>query len=423
LAPETARDTTHPADASHHVVHGHDLGQRIRARVQVKLAVEEEMAVTRHATEQAAGLPAEPQSPDSGASELRWRELFPGEERQLSAVRRWVESLLPQCPARDDVTCVATELGTNAVRHTATGHGGCFAVEIIWHQQLVRVAVTDGGAPDGPQMINDPLAVHGRGLRIVQGMSARTGVCGDHRGRLVWADIPWPGAVGVDTASPPELDEATSRDPAASPDRRANGMSASPDHAPPQRQALAIAELPSLLTRNHQQLTRLLDATGTDVPRPPATYHRRPAPEPLDTEQQARDLLYVRVIYAADQASPGNGVISVRGYELLTQACAETGAELGEFDRAVVSWLSGLEPEAVTAIAGIILRAGAPGPGSHTQHLQALEDALKFRRARSAAPCADCATAISGKCDDHGRDIGLIAEYERTARRLLKAAQ
>jgi hypothetical protein len=131
----------------------------------------------------------------------------------------------------------------------------------------------------------------------------------------------------------------------------------------------------------------------------------------------------VRAFYAAEQASPGSGMIAGYGYELLSQACAEAGAELGAFDRAVVSWLSGLKPEAVAAIAGIILRAGAPGPGSQTQHLQALEDALKFRRARSAAPCADCTTAISGRCDDHGRDIGLIAEYEQTARQFLKAGQ
>jgi hypothetical protein len=55
------------------------------------------------------------------------------------------------------------------------------------------------------------------------------------------------------------------------------------------------------------------------------------------------------------------------------------------------------------------------------QHLQALEDAIKFRRARAAAPCTDCDTAPDGRCDDHGRDVGLIAEYERTARRLLEA--
>jgi hypothetical protein len=56
------------------------------------------------------------------------------------------------------------------------------------------------------------------------------------------------------------------------------------------------------------------------------------------------------------------------------------------------------------------------------QHLQALEDALAFRRARVAAPCADCAAAPGGRCEDHGRDVDLISDYTRTARRLLRAA-
>jgi hypothetical protein len=55
------------------------------------------------------------------------------------------------------------------------------------------------------------------------------------------------------------------------------------------------------------------------------------------------------------------------------------------------------------------------------QHLQALEDAIRFRRARAGAACGDCQRAQDGRCDDHGRDAGLISEYERTARRLLDA--
>jgi serine/threonine-protein kinase RsbW len=62
-------------------------------------------------------------------------------------MRRWLASLLPECPAREDVVCVATELGTNAVRHTASGRGAWFAVEVTWHRSVVRVAVADGGAP------------------------------------------------------------------------------------------------------------------------------------------------------------------------------------------------------------------------------------------------------------------------------------
>jgi anti-sigma regulatory factor (Ser/Thr protein kinase) len=121
----------------------------------------------------------------------RWRQVFPGEERQIGAVRRWLASLLPDCPARDDVTVVASEMTSNAVQHTASGQGGWFAVEIIWHPLAVRVTVEDGGALAGPRLIDDPESNHGRGLQVVQGMSLRTGVHGDHRGRQMWADVPW----------------------------------------------------------------------------------------------------------------------------------------------------------------------------------------------------------------------------------------
>ena len=137
---------------------------------------------------QDAGISAEPAAP---GRPMRWRRVFPGDGRELSVLRRWLESLLPDCPARGDVASAATELGANAIRHTASGHGGSFTVEIIWHQQAVRVAVADGGGPSEPSVIDDPAAEHGRGLLLVQGLSVRTGVCGDHRGRLIWADIPW----------------------------------------------------------------------------------------------------------------------------------------------------------------------------------------------------------------------------------------
>jgi hypothetical protein len=109
----------------------------------------------------------------------------------LGLLRRWISALLPECPARDDVVCVATELCTNAVRHTDSGRGGWFIAEITWCGQVVRVAVADSGAATEPQLMGDPLADHGRGLLIVRALSVRTGVVGGARGRLVWAEIVW----------------------------------------------------------------------------------------------------------------------------------------------------------------------------------------------------------------------------------------
>ena len=126
--------------------------------------------------------------PEARAPTLRWRRAFPGDNAQIGALRRWLESLLPPCPARDDLVNVAVELGTNAVRHTASGSGGQFAVEVTWSVQMARVAVYDGGAPDGPRVIEDPLGEDGRGLLMVNTLSVRSGVSGNAQGRVVWAD-------------------------------------------------------------------------------------------------------------------------------------------------------------------------------------------------------------------------------------------
>ena len=140
-------------------------------------------------------------APAAGAwrQTLRWRRVFPGEARQLAALRRFLAVLLPECTARDDVMSVATELGSNAILHTASGQDGRFAVEIAWDAAAVHVAVGDGGAASGPRVVEDPQQEGGRGLLLVRGLSRTCGVCGDQRGRVVWADVPWadPEAVAL----------------------------------------------------------------------------------------------------------------------------------------------------------------------------------------------------------------------------------
>lgn len=51
------------------------------------------------------------------------------------------------------------------------------------------------------------------------------------------------------------------------------------------------------------------------------------------------------------------------------------------------------------------------------QRLQALEDAIAYRRARVTNPCLDCRTAPGRRCEDHARDLDLIAEYVQTHHR------
>ena len=210
-----------------------------------------------------------PAAPTSG---LRWRRVFPGEERQLGVLRRWLASLLPDCPARDDVACVASELGSNAVRHTASGREGWFAVEITFHRSVVRVAVADCGAPAGPRVIDDPAGEHGRGLLVVKGLSARTGVCGDHRGRLVWADVPWDEAGAAEPVSPQDRYQAAIRDGQAGLATRFAGVSVWFGRSTLQWWALAGGELVTVPSAAELagQLSRL---RGTPPLRPPAPGH------------------------------------------------------------------------------------------------------------------------------------------------------
>jgi serine/threonine-protein kinase RsbW len=125
-----------------------------------------------------------------------WR-VFPGKADQLRLVRQWVRDLLPPCEVLDDVLLVVSELGANAVCHTASGQGGQFVIEIAWAAETVRVAVADEGGPLEPRIIEAPHGESGRGLQAVCELSASTGFSGDVNGRLVWADVPWAARGGM----------------------------------------------------------------------------------------------------------------------------------------------------------------------------------------------------------------------------------
>jgi anti-sigma regulatory factor (Ser/Thr protein kinase) len=122
---------------------------------------------------------------------------FPGRAAELAQLRRWLVRLLPNTPARDDVVTIAVELATNAIRHTVSGRGGAFTVEIRWLTEppVVRVTVADAGAPGSPRWPRRTPGVvaGGYGLYIVRRLASRTGVSGGRRGRHVWAEVAWTG--------------------------------------------------------------------------------------------------------------------------------------------------------------------------------------------------------------------------------------
>jgi serine/threonine-protein kinase RsbW len=122
---------------------------------------------------------------------LIWERVFRGHADQVAVMRRWITSLLPDCPSRRDLVLVASELAGNTIRHTASGRGGTFTVKVTWVGDAALVAVDDAGAQGEPHVVDDPAAEGGRGLLVVRELSARTGVSGGQHGREVWAEIPW----------------------------------------------------------------------------------------------------------------------------------------------------------------------------------------------------------------------------------------
>jgi hypothetical protein len=80
---------------------------------------------------------------------------------------------------------------------------------------------------------------------------------------------------------------------------------------------------------------------------------------PFETESQALAAPAVRAVYRAYDA----GTTSLRdGAADLLSACERAGVTLGAYDRRILIWLAGFEPQAAAAVAGIIARAAARSP-------------------------------------------------------------
>lgn len=146
---------------------------------------------------------------------LWWSREFPGEPELVGLVRSWVAGLLPACDPLDDLLMFASELGTNAVTHTRSGQpGGRFTVEVTWSPKAARVVVGDQGSdevPVCPMNAGDPEAFleSGRGLLMIDMMSAAWGIVGDATARWLWADVRWRTHGGpLPTAPDGDLDAA-----------------------------------------------------------------------------------------------------------------------------------------------------------------------------------------------------------------------
>lgn len=76
---------------------------------------------------------------------------------------------------------------------------------------------------------------------------------------------------------------------------------------------------------------------------------------PFESESEALAVPAVRAVYRAYDA--GTTSLHDGAADLLLSACEQAGVTLGAYDRSILVWLAGFEPQAAAAVAGIITRA------------------------------------------------------------------
>lgn len=116
---------------------------------------------------------------------------YPGTADQAKHVRADLAGIAGDCPVSDEMVLLASELATNAIRHSRSGHpDGTFTVRAtLYPGHCVCVEVTDYGgtwATDGDDE-------QGRGLVIVDAVAGADnwGIDGDASRRTAWFWLNW----------------------------------------------------------------------------------------------------------------------------------------------------------------------------------------------------------------------------------------
>jgi serine/threonine-protein kinase RsbW len=134
------------------------------------------------------------------APAMYWRRTFAGRADQAHEVRAFAATLIPDHPRLDDVLFSVGELVANALRHTKSGRGGSFIVDLLHTGGRTAVSVADEGGPAEP--VADEAGERsecGRGLRTVSLLADSWGWHGNDTGRTVTA------VFAADTPTRPQM--------------------------------------------------------------------------------------------------------------------------------------------------------------------------------------------------------------------------
>jgi anti-sigma regulatory factor (Ser/Thr protein kinase) len=122
-----------------------------------------------------------------------WR-VFDADPRLGSPVRAWISAAISghDCPVdAADAALVVAELFSNAVRHGPAA-GRVLAGYCLWRDGA-RLVICDAGGPGAPRLVRGgELAEGGRGLHVVDSLTARWGTFRVAGARAVWCDFGQP---------------------------------------------------------------------------------------------------------------------------------------------------------------------------------------------------------------------------------------
>lgn len=122
-----------------------------------------------------------------------WELSCPGLREEIGRARRWTRDILSDSPCADDAALIVTELGTNALLHSASGNGtGIVRIHLRRTADSVALSVQDSGGRQSTPHTEEPDedAIHGRGLGLVAALADRVEVRGDSRhGYTVTAEL------------------------------------------------------------------------------------------------------------------------------------------------------------------------------------------------------------------------------------------
>jgi len=118
---------------------------------------------------------------------------IPGRPEEVRRTRAFVTRTLAAAGKGDSVdshaaTLLASELVTNAIRHSASGGpSGTVTIVVVDVPDGVLIEVTDDGSSAGSPVVRSNLmAQNGQGLYLVQQMAAQWGFLRDADGTTVW---------------------------------------------------------------------------------------------------------------------------------------------------------------------------------------------------------------------------------------------